>query len=174
KDFWDAVMSADARMTAWLIGPASAPKDAPAVEALRTLYREATERLPASDREWDSVVDQWRLLARFLRLRNGGGDPDGKAQALEALTGEYRPGRPAASASPGTATASEEAASPPQAQSQAAPGAAAAPGEANAASASEPASEPASGAGSKARPKSRAKSPAQPKPGSPGKSRKGK
>ncbi len=50
------------------------------------------------------MVDQWRLLARFLRLKNGGGDPDGKAQALEALAEEYRPGRPAATA-PSTATA---------------------------------------------------------------------
>ncbi|MBL8488552.1 MAG: CHAT domain-containing protein [Rhodocyclaceae bacterium] len=103
KGFWDAVMSADARMTAWLMRPGSGTA-ADGLSGLSGLYREATERLPASDREWDSVVDQWRLLARFLRLRNGRGDPDGKAQALEALAGEFRPGRPAATA-PGTATA---------------------------------------------------------------------
>jgi CHAT domain-containing protein/pimeloyl-ACP methyl ester carboxylesterase len=89
KGFWDAVMVGDAALTSWLWG---APLDA---QALRTLYEEATATVPQSQRQWDSVVTQWRLLARFLRLR---GDKAGGAQALvlEQLADGYAPPPPAA------------------------------------------------------------------------------
>jgi CHAT domain-containing protein len=86
KSFWDAVMSADAEMTAWLLGY---HLDDPAT-ALRKHYAEALDRLPRSAREWDSVVKQWRLLALFLRRRNLGNDGE-LADALAALAEEYRP-----------------------------------------------------------------------------------
>lgn len=89
KDFWDAVMSADAEMTAWLLGHTLGKSLDEAAAALRKHYAEAMDKLPQSDREWDSVVKQWRLLARFIRLRNTA-DTD-KAKILETLADEFRP-----------------------------------------------------------------------------------
>lgn len=86
KDFWDAVMSADAEMTAWLLGK---PLDNPA-ETLRKIYDEAVEKLPLSARQWDSVVTQLRLLVKFLRLRKAKGDAE-RASILEQLAQHLDP-----------------------------------------------------------------------------------
>lgn len=86
KDFRDAVMSADAEMTAWLLDgelPEAEPGSPPAV-ALHRRYEEAVVRVPKSVRQWDSVVRQWRLLARFLHQRNQGNDRD-RARVMEDL-----------------------------------------------------------------------------------------
>ncbi|MBL8413904.1 MAG: CHAT domain-containing protein [Propionivibrio sp.] len=103
KDFWDAVISADAPMIAWLldenrqpsppdkasemIQPSSAPD-------FHRLYEQSVQSLPQSARQWDSVVKQWRLLARFLRLRAAGEDRI-RAEVLDQLADYYGP-RPAA------------------------------------------------------------------------------
>ena len=96
KDFWDAVMCGDAVMTAWLLGEkldmAEKQPDKPATpaDALRKVYDQAVEKLPQSARQWDSVVTQWRLLARFLRLRKARGDI-ARAEVLEQLAEGYVP-----------------------------------------------------------------------------------
>ena len=59
--------------------------------SLRARYDDAARTVPYSAQEWDSVVKQWRLLARLLRLRGGAGDA-ARADALAALAGQYAPG----------------------------------------------------------------------------------
>jgi hypothetical protein len=98
KEFWDAVMSADAEMTAWMMGKPIEKADA----FLREVYASAVGRLPKSAREWDSVVTQWRLMAVFLRRRNKGEDAV-RAQTLEALAEDFRPSQKGAGTIPGTA-----------------------------------------------------------------------
>lgn len=99
KGFWDAVMCADADMTAWLLGGDLADAEADsrsrggvprAAELLILRYEETVSSLPQSAREWDSVVKQWRLLARFLRLRQQDQDAD-LAGELDALADHYAP-----------------------------------------------------------------------------------
>jgi len=115
KDLWDAIMSADAEMTAWLLSGAfqevesemqPADKRTPAVVMLQKLYEEAAQALPQSARQRDSVVKQWRLLARFLRLRNQRGDHK-RADILDELADQYvpRPAEPKASAAKTKASA---------------------------------------------------------------------
>ncbi len=81
KGFWNAVMSADAALTAWLMGD---PLDKP-LESLRRCYDEAVAKVPNSAREWDSVVKQWRILAGFLRLRRQGDRDRNLSDVLEKL-----------------------------------------------------------------------------------------
>lgn len=90
--FWDAVMSADAKLTVWLLGEGREAAETPtqAAERLARCYEEAVSTLPQSAREWDSVVKQWRLLARFLRLRGEAGD-QASAETLEALASRFQP-----------------------------------------------------------------------------------
>lgn len=104
KDFWDAVMSVDAEMTAWLLGQAI---EKPA-ETLRRHYDESVESLPRSLREWDSVVKQWRLLARFLGLRGQDGDAE-RAEVLEQLASAYGPEAGASASGAGEAAAEDRA-----------------------------------------------------------------
>jgi CHAT domain-containing protein len=71
KEFWDAVLSVDALMTAWLLG---SPLETGATGAaalapelfLQQRYEEVVETLPSSARQWDSIVGQWRLLAALI------------------------------------------------------------------------------------------------------------
>ena len=58
-------MGADAEITAWLLG--NDPDKT--LGALCNIYDDAVVNLPQSQREWDSVVTQLRLLAKLLRLR---------------------------------------------------------------------------------------------------------
>lgn len=88
KDIWDAVMSVDAEMTAWLLGNPMAA--ASVADELRRRYDEAVKSRPLSEREWDSVVKQWRVLARFLKLRKVDDDV-AKAKELSALADHYSP-----------------------------------------------------------------------------------
>ncbi len=95
--FWDAVMSADADMTAWLMGGAlpdsdgdARPAQAMGMAPLKRRYDDVVGALPQSAREWDSVVKQWRLLVCFLRLRGTADDP-GRADVLEALANQFGP-----------------------------------------------------------------------------------
>ncbi len=90
KDFWNAVMSVDAEMTAWLLAGEAGTDTA---RRLHDQYEQAVSALPQSGREWDSVVKQWRLLARFLRLRDQGNDL-AQAEVLDALA-DYYAQRPA-------------------------------------------------------------------------------
>ena len=60
-------------------------------EVLRRIYDEAVKSQPLVPREWDSVVKQWRLLARFLRMRAQEGD-EGKAKELVTLAEHYASG----------------------------------------------------------------------------------
>jgi hypothetical protein len=85
RDFWDAVMCGDAELTAWLMGEKN-PSITAAVH-LHQVYEQAVAKLPQSAREWDSVVDQWRLLVRFLKLRNAKDDKI-RIEVLEQLIGE--------------------------------------------------------------------------------------
>ncbi len=119
KNFWDAVMSADASMTAWLLNKTlqSAPPDEPQakpIEALAShfhrLYEQSVQTLPLSARQWDSIVKQWRLLARFLRKRAIGDDCQ-QAEVLDQLADYYGP-RPAANAATSEARSEAVAASP--------------------------------------------------------------
>jgi hypothetical protein len=118
KDFWHAVMSADAEMTAWLLDgtlqvAASANKQASPASRLHQLYEQAVETLPQSARQWDSVVKQWRLLARFLRLRPKGEGSE-RAEVLDELADFYVPrtGEPATSEGVAGAVSEEPAARP--------------------------------------------------------------
>lgn len=99
--FWDAVMSADATLTVWLLSGGGGPPEAAAdpVAWLARCYEDAVSALPQSAREWDSVLKQWRLLARLLRLRAEPGDA-ARAQVLQALAERIAPasGTPAAAA----------------------------------------------------------------------------
>ncbi len=96
KDFWDAVMSVDAEMTAWLLGSTleeAGPETPPALtpmQILQTRYENAVQSLPKSARQWDSVVKQWRLLADFIRCsrRKEAGT---FAEALFALADHFAP-----------------------------------------------------------------------------------
>ncbi|MBK7565727.1 MAG: CHAT domain-containing protein [Propionivibrio sp.] len=99
KNFWDAVMSVDAEMTAWLLGSAledldaeaeSASKNSPAL-ILQRRYEQAVRALPGSAREWDSVVKQWRLLAGFIRL-SARKESAKYAENLIALADHFAPG----------------------------------------------------------------------------------
>jgi len=123
KDIWDAIMSADAEMTAWLLSGAfqeaesetqPADKRTPAVVMLQKLYEEAAQALPHSARQRDSVVKQWRLLARFLRLRNQRGDHK-RADVLDELADQYvpRPAEPKAGAAKTKASAKPPASGKP-------------------------------------------------------------
>lgn len=111
NNFWDAVMSVDADMAAWLLGAALVdpdaeqrprPKKAEPAVLLKRRYDEAVGALPQSAREWDSVVKQWRLLALFLNRRGQGKDAE-LADALDRLADRYVsrriPAKPAAEAS---------------------------------------------------------------------------
>jgi CHAT domain-containing protein/pimeloyl-ACP methyl ester carboxylesterase len=118
KKFWDAVMSADADMTAWLldgkfeeVGLETRTGDCKAktpAQALKERYEQAVLGVPPSAREWDSVVKQWRLLAQFLSLRRVGRGKDQELAAiLNALADEYAPSaldtRPAVPPAPAAA-----------------------------------------------------------------------
>ena len=124
KDFWDAVMSADAPMIAWLLDdnrqPSPPDKASAIMHALTApdfhrLYEQSVRSLPQSARQWDSVVKQWRLLARFLRLRAAGEDRI-RVEVLDQLADYYGP-RPAAD----EATSDAVAASPVSALSRKTP-----------------------------------------------------
>lgn len=95
--FWDAVMSADATLTAWLLGEGREVVETPtqAAERLARCYEEAVSTLPQSAREWESVVKQWHVLARFLRLRDVAGD-QAIAETLETLASRFQTGGDAA------------------------------------------------------------------------------
>jgi CHAT domain-containing protein len=67
KSFWNAVMGADAAMTAWLITGRTPNDEQDPASYLDQCYRAAVKSLPQSGREWDSVRKQWRVLALFLR-----------------------------------------------------------------------------------------------------------
>lgn len=99
KTFWDAVMSADAEMTAWLMGgdldeteieAAQAKGQSTIHERLDKRYQDSVLVVPQSDREWNSVVKQWRSLALFLRLRGADGDMQ-RAEILDSLADRYLP-----------------------------------------------------------------------------------
>ena len=74
KNFWDAVLSVDAQMTAWLLGGPLEDTDAGTAASktpaliLQQRYEQALESLPSSAREWDSLLRQWRMLVNFMRL----------------------------------------------------------------------------------------------------------
>jgi CHAT domain-containing protein len=102
KGFWSAVTAVDADMIAWLLGRDTGDP----VASLRRRYDEAVDKVPKSAREWESVVKQWRLLARFLRLR-GKGDDALRAGYLETLASHYW------RAAPPSAPADEAPPSPP-------------------------------------------------------------
>ena len=100
KDIWAAVMSADAQMTAWLLGgklppdeagAESKPAEATPAKVLQRIYDEAVKSQPLAPREWDSVVKQWRLLARFLRMRAQENLDEVKAKEFDALAEHYAP-----------------------------------------------------------------------------------
>lgn len=78
KDFWNAVMSIDAELTAWLLGsPLEGAAGSQSVaRVLGARYAQAVQSLPGSARQWDSVVKQWRLLAGFVAL--SGQDASGR------------------------------------------------------------------------------------------------
>ncbi len=96
QSFWDAVMSADATLTAWLVSEEIDGLDRDASpERVSDLivrhYEEAVTTLPQAAREWDSVVRQWHLLAAFLKLRGQQGDA-ARAEVLERLADHFLPG----------------------------------------------------------------------------------
>ena len=102
KNFWDAVISADALMIAWLLDdnrqPSPLDKTSTIIHAssasdFHRIYEQSVQSLPLSARQWDSVVHQWRLLACFLRLRAIGEDQM-RAEVLDQLADYYGP-RPA-------------------------------------------------------------------------------
>lgn len=70
KDFWDAVMSVDGELCAWLLGGTLGDGHAPRaiVDVLQERYEQAVQSLPRSPRQWDSVIKQWRLLAGFIKV----------------------------------------------------------------------------------------------------------
>jgi hypothetical protein len=124
KDFWDAVMSADAPMIAWLLDenrqPSPPDKASEIIHAstapdFHRFYEQSVQSLPQSARQWDSVVKQWRLLARFIRLRAAGDDKQ-RAEVLDQLADYYGP-RPAAA----QASSKAVAASPVSARSRKTP-----------------------------------------------------
>lgn len=65
-DFFDAVMPADAQVAVHLLENTLADRS---VEELVKLYRDAADSVPASSRQFDSVVRQLKLFADFLTLR---------------------------------------------------------------------------------------------------------
>ena len=93
QDFFDAVMSADAEVTAWLLGGAVSEGDA---GRLRQEYGDTLKGVQASARQRDSVAAQLGLLARFLKLRGRGPD-EPMARVLDELATMF--GAPAATAS---------------------------------------------------------------------------
>ncbi|MGA7178506.1 MAG: CHAT domain-containing protein [Thiobacillaceae bacterium] len=103
KDFWDAVMSADAALTAWLLGM---HLDDP-LKNLKGRYEDAVALVPQSSRQWDSVVKQWRLLADFLKLKGEGTE---QADVLNSLADQYVPR--AAAPKPSTTASDKEGATP--------------------------------------------------------------
>jgi hypothetical protein len=65
-DFFDAVMPADAQVAVYLLENTLADRS---VDELVKLYRDAADSVPASSRQFDSVVRQLKLFADFLTLR---------------------------------------------------------------------------------------------------------
>ena len=91
---WDAVMSADASMTAWLLGAKLPPvkidgknkKDD--FESLKKIYLDSISGVPASNRHLDSVTSNLCLLAKFLAVRNQKDDLE-QAEILKRLANEF-------------------------------------------------------------------------------------
>lgn len=86
-DFWDGIMAADAALAPWLAPGA-------AIEGLRgmeALYQDAVRQLSARARQFNSVVTQLCILARFIQVRGGEGDVE-RVQALADLAHKLDPG----------------------------------------------------------------------------------
>ena len=81
-DFFDAVKPADAEFTLRLLAGLR-DKD---VDELEATYRDAVAEIPRSARNFDSVVKQLCLLARFAALRGRRGDT-ARAALLDKLAG---------------------------------------------------------------------------------------
>ncbi|MBR0565108.1 CHAT domain-containing protein [Azoarcus sp. L1K30] len=85
--FFDAVMSADATLAAWLLGirPSGGRRDRQHdADDLFEAYRAALNQVAHSPRELDSVLRQIRLLAEFLARRNVSGDAT-RVKVLDTL-----------------------------------------------------------------------------------------
>lgn len=92
-DFWNAVMSADAEMTAWLAGAKLPPIELDGktikedFEILERIYRDSIKGVPATDRHMDSVTTNFKLFSMFLKERGEKGDVD-RANILDSLVGK--------------------------------------------------------------------------------------
>ncbi len=85
--FWDAVMPADAEITAWLLG---APVGKDAFEYLKQFYNDSLKDVPAVNRYMDSVATNLCLLSKFIGLRKQSGDIT-RSKVLKRLADELDP-----------------------------------------------------------------------------------
>ena len=83
-------MPADAAVTAWLLGE-KLPGDVS--KAITKFYEDCIEGVPKNSRVMDSVADNLRLLARFLKYKN---KQDTRATILTKVADKIDP-RPGAS-----------------------------------------------------------------------------
>lgn len=79
---WDAAAQGDGELTRWLFGRGAAP--AGSLDWLASGYDGLIGKVLLTGRALDSVLEQQRLLARFLRLRGRSGDKS-RARVLEQL-----------------------------------------------------------------------------------------
>lgn len=79
---WDALAQGDGELTRWLFGKGAAP--AGSLEQLVEGYGNVIGKVLLSGRELHSVLEQQRLLARFLAARKRSGDVS-RARVLEQL-----------------------------------------------------------------------------------------
>ncbi len=86
-DFWDGVMAADAALVPMLVPGARIEE----LAGMEGVYRDAVKQISASARQFDSVVAQLCILARFIQARGGAGDGE-RAQALAELAQKLDPG----------------------------------------------------------------------------------
>ena len=78
-DFFDAVMPADAELAIRMIERTLATS----ADTLAKAYHDAVADVPSNARQFDSVVQELRLLARFYKLRGLQGDLQSAAALLE-------------------------------------------------------------------------------------------
>lgn len=97
-DFFDGVMAVDAELAALLAVDA----DLEPLQGLASRYQDAVVPLSTSARQFDSVLAQLSLMARFVEARGGAGDA-ARAQALAAIARQLDPQR--AAGEPGSAAA---------------------------------------------------------------------
>lgn len=81
-DPWDALARGDGEVTRWLFGTGAAP--AGSLERLVAAYDDVVGKVLVTGRVLDSVLQQHRLMAAFLRVRSRSGDKS-RARLLERL-----------------------------------------------------------------------------------------